>query len=318
MVVCGGDLHVQIVVTAEDEKFDSKLPPTGGRRRSSRNENKQLVKMDTRQCGSGRLLYKIGLILLFVEVTQCLRITNLDVPQSYTISRGDEPPEDLVFDCEYELDESRSKGFVLKWKHNDLQIYQWIPSKKPVALTSFKGHVDLDYSVSDGRFQKYRALKLINPMANFTGNYSCSVQTFEENDIKSGHLQVIVPEVEFNLTYHHESNGSTVVSCAVSDIYPKPELALFIDDSQTSEVVLTEEHIEGSYDVSLQHVLADNSKDSAIHCQLSIPGTNYTKKREKMYHGAAFRANISTLQALLFAVAAAVLSSTFSYTNAFP
>ncbi|XP_058830530.1 uncharacterized protein LOC131693343 [Topomyia yanbarensis] len=263
--------------------------------------------MDTRQ-SSSCILYKIGLLLLLVQASQCLQITNLDVPQSFTLSRGDEPAKDLILDCEYELADDQSKGFVLKWKHNNLPIYQWIPSKKPVALATFKGHVDLEYSKSDDRLQKYRALKLINPVANFTGNYSCSVQTFTENEMKTAHLQIVVPETDFNLTYYLESNGSTVVSCVVSDIFPKPELSLFIDESETSEVVVTEEHTQGSYDVVLQHILDDESKDAEIECQLSIPGTNYTKKREKMFHGAAFRVNISTLQSLFYALAAAVLS----------
>lgn len=261
---------------------------------------------------SSRLMYKIGLILLVIEVSQCLHISNLDVPQSYIIPRGEETPEDLILDCEFEMGESNSKGFVLKWKHNGLQIYQWIPgTAKPVAFSSFKGHIDLDYPVSEDRLQKYRALKLINPAANFTGNYSCSVQTFEENETKTAHLQVIVPEVEFNLTYHRANNGSVVVSCGVSDIFPKPDLSLVIDETQTQEVTVSEEQVQGSFDVTLHHVLSDDSKDSSISCQLSIPGTNYTKRREKMYHGSAFRANISTLQALLYALAAAVLSSTF-------
>lgn len=264
------------------------------------------------RASSGSLMYKIGLILLLVEASQCLKITNLDVPQSYIVSRGEEPSEDLILDCEFELDEATAKGFVLKWKLNGLQIYQWIPGKaKPVAFSSFKGHIDLDHPVSEDRYQKYRALKLINPAANFTGNYSCSLQTYEDNDLKTAHLQIIVPEVEFNLTYHRGNNGSVVVSCGVSDISPKPELSLFIDESQTKHVVVSEEQVQGSYDVFLQHVLSDDSKDASISCQLSIPGTNYTKKREKMYHGAAFRVNISTLQALLYATAAAVLSSTF-------
>lgn len=79
-------------------------------------------------------VFKFTFFVLHFPVSQCLRITNLDVPQSYIIARGEEPAEDLVLDCEYELDIATAKGFVLKWKHNDLQIYQWIPSKKPVAF----------------------------------------------------------------------------------------------------------------------------------------------------------------------------------------
>lgn len=256
------------------------------------------------------MMLKIGFVFLLVEASQCLKITNLDVPESYILSRGDEPSEDLILDCEFEMDEATAKGFVLKWKHNGLQIYQWIPTKPPVVFSAFKGHIDLDHTASEDRLQKYRALKLINPAANFTGNYSCSVQTYEENETKTSHLQIIVPEAEFNLTYHQGNNGSVVVACGVSDIFPKPELSLYIDESETKNVVLSEDQVQGSYDVVLQHVLSDDSKDASISCQLSIPGTNYTKKREKMYHGAAFRANISTLQALLYALIAAVLSST--------
>ncbi|XP_053685651.1 uncharacterized protein LOC128735181 [Sabethes cyaneus] len=258
---------------------------------------------------------EIGLYIILMQAnpSQCLQITNLDVPQSYKLTRGEEPSEELILDCEYELKDETSKGFVLKWKHNNLPIYQWIPSKKPVALATFKGHVDLDYSVSDERLQKYRALKLINPVANFTGNYSCSVQTYLENEVKTSHLQIIVPETEFNLTYNQESNGSTVVSCSVSDIFPKPELSLFVDESEINDIVVSENHEQGLYDVVLQHVLSDDSKDATIHCQLSIPGTNYTRKREKMYHGSAFRFNISILQALMYAVFAAIASSTVRF-----
>lgn len=41
--------------------------------------------------------------------------------------------EELVLNCDFEIDEEEV-GFVLKWHHNSVPIYQWIPQKKPYAL----------------------------------------------------------------------------------------------------------------------------------------------------------------------------------------
>lgn len=52
-------------------------------------------------------------------------------------------------DCDFEVDQSET-GFVLKWLHNNVAIYQWIPSKKvPFALGAFKNRVDILHTTSD-------------------------------------------------------------------------------------------------------------------------------------------------------------------------
>lgn len=65
---------------------------------------------------------------------QCLQITNLMVPSVYEITNSSNA-DDLILDCEYEL-EGKEPGFVLKWLFNNQLIYQWIPNHKPHALVS--------------------------------------------------------------------------------------------------------------------------------------------------------------------------------------
>lgn len=56
---------------------------------------------------------------------------------------------------------------------------------------SFKNRVSLDYEASKDSLQKYRALVITQPLSNFTGEYSCHVQTYQSSDKKSGKLQII-------------------------------------------------------------------------------------------------------------------------------
>uniref|UniRef100_A0A182PJG5 Ig-like domain-containing protein n=1 Tax=Anopheles epiroticus TaxID=199890 RepID=A0A182PJG5_9DIPT len=231
----------------------------------------------------------------------CLEISNLRVPSSYSIARDDGDSKPLILGCDYEIDENDSKGFVLKWKHNDLQIYQWIPSRNPIVFSSFKGHIDVDYSESDDRFHKYSALKFINPKANYTGNYTCQVQTYQSVASRTAHLQMIVPETDFSLGYQRETNGSTVVFCNVGEIYPLPVVSLLIDNQKVTDAIATEQVQEytGYYNVSAQYILPDQNKNMELECEVTIPGTDYTLHTSMPYEGAAFRANAATLQIFL-------------------
>uniref|UniRef100_A0A182QFX7 Ig-like domain-containing protein n=1 Tax=Anopheles farauti TaxID=69004 RepID=A0A182QFX7_9DIPT len=260
------------------------------------------------------LIFKTGFILLFLQAVTCLEISNLRVPPSYSINRDETERTPLVLGCDYAIDENESKGFVLKWKHNDLQIYQWIPSRNPVVFSSFKGHIDVDYSESDDRLHKHSALKFINPMANYTGKYTCQVQTYHSVASQTAHMQIIVPETDFSLGYQRETNGSTIVFCNVGEIYPLPEVSLLIDDEKVSDVVVFEQvqDYTGYYNVSVQHILPDQNKNMKFDCEVTIPETDYKLRTSMPYEGAAFRANAAALQVFLCTVFSVTLARTLT------
>uniref|UniRef100_U5ENV7 Putative conserved plasma membrane protein n=1 Tax=Corethrella appendiculata TaxID=1370023 RepID=U5ENV7_9DIPT len=254
------------------------------------------------------ILYNFGLVFLFLEVTSALKITNLNVPSAYILDDTSDELEPLVLDCEYEIDDSGS-GFVLKWLLNDFPIYQWIPSKKPHVMQSFKGRVDTEYSVSDDRLHKFSSLSIIKPELNMTGNYACSVQTYFEHDKQSKHLVIISPEREFNMSSTKENNGSTVISCSVRDIYPEPDLILLLDDTEIDDIepqIVKNEN--GFFDISLTHALEPDQSEASIKCKLTILNTNYTKIRDEMYHG---NANSIQLISIFFLTILSLLAQRF-------
>lgn len=80
---------------------------------------------------------------------------------------------------------------MLKWFHNNQPVYQWIPERQPFGLKHFKNRVNTTYAVSDHVLHKHRAMAVTKPMWNFTGEYSCSVHTFESNDRQTAKVVVI-------------------------------------------------------------------------------------------------------------------------------
>lgn len=62
-----------------------------------------------------------------------VKINEITVPSLYELKQD---VEQLKLDCDFTVDE-KEPGFVLKWLHNGVQIYQWIPSNKlPFVLVS--------------------------------------------------------------------------------------------------------------------------------------------------------------------------------------
>lgn len=64
-------------------------------------------------------------------VCKAVKINSIAVPSRYELK---EDADMLILDCDFTVNTNET-GFVLKWLHNSVSIYQWIPSKKvPFAL----------------------------------------------------------------------------------------------------------------------------------------------------------------------------------------
>lgn len=93
-----------------------------------------------------------------------------------------------LLDCEYTLrpDETRDEsGLVVKWffDNGPAPVYQWIPSQgKPQDLGILKGKLKLDYRASNHKATMHRALYIVNPTTDLSGEYKCSVSTFQDED----------------------------------------------------------------------------------------------------------------------------------------
>ncbi|XP_021710962.1 uncharacterized protein LOC5571100 isoform X1 [Aedes aegypti] len=229
---------------------------------------------------------KIGLFCLLFGVCAAVKITSLKVPSTYLLDKNSKNPDPLILDCEYDVDENE-KGFVLKWFLDGQPVYQWIPTKIPFPFQSFKNRVDTSYVVSQERLHKHRAMAIIKPLANFTGEYACMVQTFASIDRKSAKLKIIVQESKFDLNYYLNGDGYITVDCHARDISPEPELQIRINDkifeTPKPRSVLGENNL---YNVSISGSIPKEELESptTIECYLTVPETNYTKKRSTIYY----------------------------------
>ncbi|XP_058463545.1 uncharacterized protein LOC131437905 isoform X2 [Malaya genurostris] len=229
---------------------------------------------------------KIGLFCLLFGVCSSVKITSLKVPSTYLLDKNSKNPDPLILDCEYEVDESE-KGFVLKWFLDGQPVYQWIPTKNPFPFQSFKNRVDTSYVVSQERLHKHRAMAIIKPLANFTGEYACMVQTFASIDRKSAKLKIIVQESKFDLNYYLNGDGYITVDCHARDISPLPELQIRINDKLFETQKLKSVQGENNlYNVSISGSIQKEELESptTIECFLMVPETNYTKKRSTIYY----------------------------------
>lgn len=97
---------------------------------------------------------------------------------------------EFLLDCDYDV-KNDEEGLVIKWFLNNQLVYQWIPPRPPSALSLFKNRIKKNFTISDDPIKKYRGVAVIKPMLNFSGEYSCSVQTYQSSDRKSSVLQII-------------------------------------------------------------------------------------------------------------------------------
>ncbi|XP_058060487.1 uncharacterized protein LOC131211136 [Anopheles bellator] len=196
----------------------------------------------------------------------------------------------LIMDCQYEI-KARECGFVLKWYFNKKLIYQWIPSRTPVGMNQFKNELQTNYSMSDSVNYKYRALVIRNPKLNHSGEYVCSVQTYDSFDRRAARFQIVVPEKMLLLHYENDGDSDSsmlLIKCSVFMIYPEPNLLLIVSGnlflvSSRTLVTADRNHMYNKtvYGKIDKHLLIS---PTSISCVLSVPDSGYIRKRETIYY----------------------------------
>lgn len=114
----------------------------------------------------------------------------MDLTLSENSKRPNLSAPEFTLDCEYDV-EPDENNLVIKWFLNNTLVYQWIPPRSPTALALFKNRIKKNFTLSEDPLKRHRGVTVIKPTLNFSGEYSCSVQTFQSSDKKSAYLQII-------------------------------------------------------------------------------------------------------------------------------
>lgn len=90
-----------------------------------------------------------------------------------------------------------------------------------------RNNIDLNFTATD-HIHRHRALAITKPIFNMTGTYTCSVGTFESEDKRSRHMQIIIPESDFQLKVEeaNDDSGDINFECYAQDVYPEPKLLI--------------------------------------------------------------------------------------------
>lgn len=113
---------------------------------------------------------------VFAESWQLI-IKSINIPAIVKVNNIDY----IILDCDYDLENTSSKGLVVKWFFNTNQlVYQWIYGRHPLADEPAAKYVDLTYKASDDPYTEYRAIKLNKPGIDLTGEYTCVISTFAD------------------------------------------------------------------------------------------------------------------------------------------
>ncbi|XP_066258009.1 uncharacterized protein [Euwallacea similis] len=224
---------------------------------------------------------------------------------------------DLILDCDF--DAQGEEDVVLKWFFNGLEdhIYQWIPPREHAyTLGSLKNFIDPTYRTSSDPNQMFRALKFkeINPA--LSGNYSCKVDTNDEDEWLTKQLIVYSPPTSFEIyltSGNDEYPGDEIVFCEAFNVFPKPDFNLSLA-GENGTIELPEyfkpkrtefSDQEGFYNVTITLPFNSSYLDSGTTkfiCMLSIDGTNYTDMKSVEHfvdNGGSYRGASILLSLLL-------------------
>ncbi|RLU20168.1 hypothetical protein DMN91_006775 [Ooceraea biroi] len=254
-----------------------------------------IMPVTSRRCLLVSLLLTFGCI----RESRQLIIKSMNVPATVKASETDY----VILDCDYDLENTSSKGLVVKWFFNNNEVaYQWIYGRHPQAAEPAAKYVDLLYRASDDPYTEYRAMKLNKPGIDLTGEYTCVISTFADERIANASMVVYATEEKFDLTCRKRTIGDkdgVEVTCMAKGLYPQPSLDISVEsisEKQATKPIVTLRD-DGLYDVLSRMTLLDEDLPEAaiVKCSLSIPRANYNVSRKTIYYaGTAATTSTST------------------------
>lgn len=211
-----------------------------------------------------------------------IKIAKLVVPEIIQYGVQDS----VILDCDYTYG-NRTPGLVVKWffKSKARPVYQWIVQQPPQDIGILRGRLDLSYKASEDPLKMYRAMRIIKLDTDLSGEYFCVVSTFIDEDVKSKHMTVFVPETSFRLVQNKTDDDTVNVICAADGVFPAPNVTI-----ATPEKLLQVEHtlkeVNGRYSAVASVTLNDIDLPSPAEfiCTLRIPQAKYVVRKEAIYY----------------------------------
>ncbi|CAH0554810.1 unnamed protein product [Brassicogethes aeneus] len=227
------------------------------------------------------VFYLLQIIIVSVTTVWSVKINRLLVPE---VARPGFP---IILDCDYTL-EGKDDGLVVKWFFNDLPlpVYQWIPTihKKPQVLGILKGRLNLNYSASKDMHTEHRALHIIQPGPDLSGNYTCLVSTFNNEDQKTKGMLVLVPAKSFELSQENTGDGMLQVICYAEGVFPKPNMTLLMGNSEVNDSMVSVEQRAGLFNIRMVAEVPSLRAPEEFACELRVPQANYTVSKKVIYY----------------------------------
>ncbi|XP_046978871.1 uncharacterized protein LOC124544387 [Vanessa cardui] len=193
----------------------------------------------------------------------------------------------VILDCDYTYGNNTS-GLVVKWffKNKARPVYQWIASQKPQDMGILRGRVDLTYRASNDPLKMHRALRIVKPNTDISGDYTCVVSTFMEEDSRTKQMIVFVPETNFRLIQNKTDDDTVNVICAAEGAFPAPNLTLATPERRLDGVSHSLKLVNGRYSAVASVTLLDADLPSPAEfiCTLRIPLANYAVRKEAIYY----------------------------------
>ncbi|XP_037072498.1 uncharacterized protein LOC119093624, partial [Pollicipes pollicipes] len=236
------------------------------------------------------VLFVLAVVSACLRGVQSVQITELSVPS--TVLNGSVPS--VVLDCLYALDtpNNTASGLVVKWYHNrsPAPVYQWIPGYPPQAFGLLRGHVNLGHVASEDPLMRHRAVQLIQPRPELSGEFTCKVTTWSGVASSTKRMVIYAPVKTMSISASKPSSHRVTLTCQAEGMYPEPEVSIVVQGSQSSRerlrgLQVTKALVDGAYSVRVTKQLDDRQipAQCLIHCLLVLPHTGYSVT-EKIPH----------------------------------